>query len=114
MRIVHSWLFCSTIVSLIYTGNTLFLNTIYCKQQIALQSYRATLDEIDKIKRQTGKECQCKDGAPGPVGPPGKRGKRGNQGADGVKGDKGDHGDPGIRGPRGLIGMYAMAMIIIQ
>jgi len=47
------------------------------------------------VKRQSGKDCQCKDGIPGPIGPPG---------ISGPKGATGPRGDPGDRGPRGVIG----------
>ena len=69
--------------------------------------------DFNTVKRQTGEQCQCKDGINGPVGPPGEKGVKGDQGmpgvdgVDGTKGDKGDTGpigDPGIRGPRGPIG----------
>ena len=38
-------------------------------------------DEIlhDVVKRQTGNDCQCKDGIPGPMGPPGSKGEMGER-----------------------------------
>jgi len=46
------------------------------------------------VKRQSGSDCQCKDGIPGHIGLPGE------------KGATGPRGDPGDRGPRGVIGSY--------
>ena len=47
-----------------------------------------TVTTHDITKRQSGDECQCKDGTPGPRGPKGDIGKEGRKG----------------RGPRGIIG----------
>ena len=49
-------------------------------------------DEIlhDVLKRQTGNDCQCKDGIPGPKGPPGKKGEMGERGHPGRQGKRGD------------------------
>jgi len=56
------------------------------------------------VKRQSGNDCNCKDGTPGPIGPPGKKGDQGTPGVSGPKGAIGPRGDPGDRGPRGVIG----------
>ena len=56
------------------------------------------------MKRQSGNDCQCKDGTPGPIGPPGEKGDQGTPGVLGPKGATGPRGDPGDRGPRGVIG----------
>jgi len=63
-----------------------------------------TIDTYHDIKRQSGNDCQCKDGTPGPIGPPGKKGDQGTPGVSGPKGAIGPRGDSGDRGPRGLIG----------
>ena len=44
----------------------------------------------DSVKRQSGSDCQCKDGTPGPIGPPGNKGDRGTPGVSGPRGDPGD------------------------
>ena len=54
------------------------------------------------MKRQSGSECQCKDGTPGPIGPPGE------------KGATGPRGDPGDRGPRGVIGSNIKSSYIMN
>ena len=67
-----------------------------------------TLDQLDVVKRQSGQNCQCKDGSPGPKGPPGNKGEMGVEGKQGHKGDTGPpgpRGDTGDRGPRGIIGI---------
>ena len=56
------------------------------------------------VKRQSGNDCKCKDGTPGPIGPPGEKGDQGTPGVSGPKGATGPRGDPGDRGPRGVIG----------
>ncbi|XP_065914339.1 short-chain collagen C4-like isoform X3 [Dysidea avara] len=67
-------------------------------------NYDNTINTHHDVKRQSGNDCQCKDGTPGPIGPPGKKGDQGTPGVSGPKGDTGPRGDPGDRGPRGLIG----------
>ena len=62
-----------------------------------------TTHDHDITKRQSGDECQCKDGTPGPRGPKGDIGKEGHKGDVGPPGPRGDTGD---RGPRGIIGKY--------
>jgi len=66
-----------------------------------LVNYDNTINACHDVKRQSGNDCHCKDGTPGPIGPPGKKG---DQGTPGVSGATGPRGDPGDRGPRGLIG----------
>ena len=58
------------------------------------------------MKRQSGNDCHCKDGTPGPIGPPGEKGDQGIPGATGPR------GDPGDRGPRGVIGSNAMHITV--
>ena len=58
------------------------------------------------MKRQSGNDCKCKDGTPGPIGPPGEKGDQGTPGVSGPKGATGPRGDPGDRGPRGVIGTW--------
>ena len=48
--------------------------------------------------RQSGDECECKDGTPGSRGPPGLKGDAGKEGC---KGDVGPRGDAEYCGPRG-------------
>jgi len=58
------------------------------------------------VKRQSGNDCQCTDGTPGPIGPPGRKGDQGTPGVSGPKGSTGPRGDPGDMGSRGLIGKW--------
>ena len=57
----------------------------------------------DITRRQSGDECQCKDGTPGPRGVPGPKGDKGKQGHKGDVGPPGPRGDTGDCGPRGEI-----------
>ena len=59
-------------------------------------NYDNTINTHHDVKRQSGNDCQCKDGTPGSIGPPGE------------KGTTGPRGDPGDRGPRGVIGSNAI------
>ena len=56
-----------------------------------------TINTHHDVKRQTGNDCQCKDGTPSPISPPGKKGVQGTPGVAGPKGDTGPRGDPGDR-----------------
>ncbi|XP_065896073.1 uncharacterized protein [Dysidea avara] len=55
----------------------------------------------DTTKRQSGDQCQCKDGVPGPKGQKGDEGPPGPQGDIGLPGPTGDDGRRGLRGEPG-------------
>jgi len=42
-----------------------------------------TINTHRDVKRQSGNDCQCKDGEPGPTGEKGDRGQRGRTGSAG-------------------------------
>ena len=72
---------------------------------LQLKTDMDTTNIHDITRRQSGDECQCKDGTPGPRGVPGPKGYEGKQGHKGDVGPPGPRGDTGDRGPRGEIGM---------
>ena len=81
---------------------------------LQLKTDVVTTNIHDIKRRQSGDECQCKNGTPGPRGAPGpkgdegKQGRKGDVGPPGPRGDvgpPGPRGDTGDRGPRGEIGM---------
>jgi len=74
-----------------------------------LKSSHNAVTTHDTTKRQSGDQCQCKDGTPGLRGPPGPIGKEGRKGDNGPPGLRGDVGD---RGPRGLIGTYNINFVL--
>ena len=49
-------------------------NNIMFIQLRTVVNYDNTINTHHDVKRQSGNDCQCKDGTPGPIGPPGKKG----------------------------------------
>ena len=84
--------------------------------RIFVFSYSQTIINYNNTikKRQSGNDCHCKDGIPGPIGSPGNKGDQGIPGVPGPKGNTGPRGDPGDRGPRGLIGQLHVTIARIQ
>jgi len=83
----------------------IIIHNILCTFVIISPIEKDPIITHDIAKRQSGDECQCKDGTPGPRGPPGQKGSIGKEGHKGDVGSPGPRGDTGDRGPRGVIGM---------